>query len=106
MQFFIVRRYDVSLVQRLFLKILLITKQNIMKNVGIILLLAAAGCATAWLLTTKSGKKVLDVIKQKSDDLADDLKSGLNKVKDTTNDLVNKGKSYITDANDAIHSAM
>ena len=72
MQFFIVRRYDVSLVQRLFLKILLITKQNIMKNVGIILLLAAAGCATAWLLTTKSGKKVLDVIKQKSDDLADD----------------------------------
>lgn len=77
-----------------------------MKNVGMILLLAAAGCAAAWLFTTKSGKKVLDGIKDKSDDLADNLKSGLNKVKDTTNDLVNKGKGYITDANDAIHGAM
>ncbi len=77
-----------------------------MKNLTRVLILAALGGAVVWLFASEEGCKILDNIKDKTDDLASRLKSGLNTVKDTTDDLVKTGKSYIDNVNDAVQEAI
>ncbi len=76
-----------------------------MKKLTIVLIVGAAVGATAWFLSTKKGRQVLNDIKESSDDLANKLKDQLNTVKKTTAGVVEKGKRYISNMNNKVQEA-